>query len=146
MKLTIKRILFYFVSSTWGVILSTIGLIMMIPFIITKRFRTYHGRIYGIFPEIFGKNWGFEMGCFFFVADNMKDNDYIKRHECGHGLQNAIFGPFQIFIQTASMLRYWYREIHFYKRGKQPTTSYDSIWFERMATDWGTRFVSTDII
>lgn len=146
MRLTIKRILFYLLSFTWGGILSMIGLIMMIPFIITKRFGTYHGRIYGIFPERFGQNWGFEMGCFFFVAENMKDNEYIKRHECGHGLQNVLMGPFQIIIQIWSMLRYWYRELMFYRKHKQPKTSYDSIWFEHWATDWGTRFVSTDII
>ena len=146
MKLTIKRILFYFLSFTWGVILSMIGLIMMIPFIITKRARIFHGRLYGVFPSKFGSGWGFEMGCFFFTSEDCKDDDRLRAHECGHGLQNIILGPFQIIIQVASMIRFWYRELHFYRKGKQPTTSYDSIWFEHWATDWGVRFVLSDIL
>lgn len=146
MRLTLKRILFYFLSFTWGGLLSIIGFLMMIPFIITKNYGTYHGRIYGIFPMCFGMNWGFEMGCFFFVAQNMKDNDYIKRHECGHGIQNVIFGPFQIVIQVWSLCRYWYRELKYYRRHKFPKTDYDSIWFEHLATEWGTQFVATDVI
>lgn len=146
MKLFLKRFLFYYLSFTWGIILSMIGLLMIIPFLVTKRFGTYHGRIYGIFPSCFGENWGFEMGCFFFLAENMKDNDYIKRHECGHGIQNAVYGLFQIVIQIWSFLRYWYREFKFYRKHKQPTTEYDSIWFEHQATEWGTNLVATDII
>ena len=145
MKIILKRIIFYFLSFTWGALLSIIGLLMLIPFLIAGNFGTYHGRIYGIFPSCFGENWGFEMGCFFFLATNMKDNDYIKRHECGHGLQNIILGVFQLVIQFWSMGRYWYREC-LRKHNKPITTDYDSIWFEKWATEWGTKYVTNDII
>ena len=143
--LTLKRILFYVISFTWGGVLSLIGFLIMLPFLVTKRVSTYHGRLYGIFPKCFGNDWGFEMGCFFFIAENCKDDDYLRNHESGHGLQNCVLGIFQIIIQISSFVRYWYRE---YKtRHNIPLKNgYDDIWFERWATDWGTKFVSTDIL
>lgn len=146
MKLILKRILFYFLSFTWGIVLSLVGLLMLIPFAFAKKVRVFHGRLYGVFPKCFGSGWGFEMGCFFFTSYDCVDNDHLRSHECGHGLQNIMFGVFQIFIQLASLIRFWYRELHFYKKGKKPTTEYDSIWFEKMATYLGTKYVFNDRI
>ena len=55
MKLILKRILFYFLSFTWGAITSVIGLIMLlIPLCTTHTLHCWHGRIYGVMPKCFG--------------------------------------------------------------------------------------------
>ena len=67
-------VIFYILSFTWGFLTSIIGLLLMIPFLITKRTKKFCGRLYGIFPKCFGSGWGFEMGCFFFVSNDYPDN------------------------------------------------------------------------
>lgn len=146
MTLILKRILFYVISFSWGVILSTIGLIMLIPFAFAKKVRVFHGRLYGVFPKCFGESWGFEMGCFFFVSYDCENNDFLRSHESGHGIQQLIFGPLQIFISLASCIRFWYRELKYNKKGLAPKTNYDDIWFEKMATNLGNKYVLNDKI
>lgn len=133
-------IVFYILSFTWGAITSLIGLLLLIPFLITKRFKTFHGRLYGIFPKCFGSGWGFEMGCFFFIAHDCDDYQDLKSHECGHGFQNILWGPLMLFvISIPSMIRFWYRE-YLIKKGKT-LKPYESIWFERQASQWGYIYV-----
>ena len=108
----------------------------MIPFLITKKFKTFHGRIYGIFPKQFGEGWGFEMGCFFFVSYDCDEDARMNSHEAGHGLQNIIWGPLMLFvISIPSFIRFWYREFQM-KKGKK-LKPYDSIWLEAQASNWG---------
>ena len=45
--------------------------------------------------------------------------------------------PFVICIPSA--IRYWYRELKYYRKGLYPETDYDSIWFEGQATKWGNK-------
>lgn len=45
-KLVIKRILFYFISFTWGILTSLIGLIVVVSVGIFKGFHVYHGRLF----------------------------------------------------------------------------------------------------
>jgi hypothetical protein len=148
--LTIKRTLFYILSFTWGFITSFIGLIiLLIPLFTTHTIHCWHGRLYGVMPKCFGEGWGFEMGCFWFVANNCDEysnlNSEFMGHEAGHGLQNIIFGPLQIFlVSIPSVIRYWYRELKFYRKGKEPTTAYDDIWFEGWATNLGKKYILTD--
>ena len=85
MKLILKRILFYIISFTWGGIMTTIGLVVLLVTLPFGKFGVYHGRIY----KRNGKNWGgLELGCFF-LCDNSAD-EYILAHESGHGLQNCL--------------------------------------------------------
>ena len=148
--LKLKKILFYFLSFTWGFITSFIGLIMLlIPLFTTHIIHCWHGRLYGVMPQCFGYGWGFEMGCFWFVAydcDKYNDlNNEFMGHEAGHGLQNIIFGPFQIFlVSIPSAIRYWYRELKYYRKGKEPKTAYDDIWFEGWATSLGKKYILTN--
>lgn len=129
-------IIFYILSFTWGVITSSIGLLLMIPFLLTKRFKTFHNRLYGIFPKCFGSGWGFEMGCFFFIAHDCDDYLDLKLHECGHGFQNILWGPLMLFVITIpSVIRFWYRE-YLTKKGKT-LKPYESIWFESQASRLG---------
>lgn len=133
---TSHSIVFYILSFTWGVITSFIGLLLLIPFLLTKRCKTFRGRLYGIFPKCFGSGWGFEMGCFFFVAYDCGNYLDLKLHECGHGLQNILWGPLMLLvISIPSMIRFWYRK-YLIKKGKK-VKPYESIWFERQASKWG---------
>ena len=60
----------------------------------------------------------------------------INSHELGHTFQNAILGPFFIFvIAIPSAVRYWVR-IFQQKKGKT-LKDYDAIWFEGSATSIG---------
>ena len=101
MKLIFKRILFYIASFTWGGIMSIVGLIAMIlPF---GKIHIYHGRLY----KRVGKNWGgVELGCFFLCDETAPES--TLQHECGHGLQNCLWGPLLPFVVCApSAIRYW---------------------------------------
>ena len=88
---------------------------------------------------MFGNNWGgLEFGINFFVADNMGDEWtlHTKKHELGHTFQNAIYGPFVIFISfIPSAIRYWYQ--HFRAKKNKSNKPYDLAWFEESATDVG---------
>ena len=144
MKLILKRILFYIISFTWGGIMTTIGLIVLLVTLPFGKFEIYHGRIY----KRIGKNWGgVELGCFF-LCDNSAD-EYILAHESGHGLQNCLWGPLMPFvICIPSAIRYWYREFiwHFNKEKFNKLPEYDAIWFEGQATKWGKKYIITDKI
>ena len=144
MKLILKRILFYIISLTWGGIMTVIGLVVLLVTLPFGKFGVYHGRIY----KRIGKNWGgVELGCFF-LCDNSAD-EYILAHECGHGLQNCLWGPLMPFvICIPSAIRYWYREYlwYFNKTKYALLPDYDAIWFEGQATKWGKKYVITDKI
>ena len=51
------------------------------------------------------------------------------------------FGPSEILIQLASAIRYWYRELKYYRKGLRPPKEYDSIWFEGQATRFGYKYL-----
>ena len=142
MKLTLKRIGFYFLSFTWGFIMSFIGLIAIAVLACMGRVHTFHGRLYGTI----GKGWGgVELGCFFICGEDCQ-SDHLRGHECGHGIQNIIWGPLMPFvICIPSAIRYWYFEFYWRKHKRYPN-DYDSIWFEGQATRWGKKYVLTDRI
>lgn len=139
---TFRRIMFYIISWTWGIIPSLIGSIIILCLLPFKRVRVYHGRLYGII----GKNWGgLEFGCFFIVCKTAQHSDHLRCHECGHGLQNCLWGPlFPLVITIPSAIRYWYHRWALSKGKTVP--DYDSIWFEGQATEWGKKYVLTDKI
>ena len=144
MKLIFKRMLFYIISFTWGGIMTTIGLVVLLVTLPFGKFEIYHGRIY----KRIGKNWGgVELGCFF-LCDNSAD-EYILAHESGHGLQNCLWGPLMpLVICIPSAIRYWYREFiwHFNREKFNKLPEYDAIWFEGQATKWGKKYVNTNLI
>lgn len=143
-KLILKRIVFYVLSFTWGIIMSLIGLFPIAVLACMKRVHVFHGRLYGVV----GKNWGgVNFGCFFICDEGGINSDHLRSHESGHGLQNCLWGPlFPFVIAIPSMIRYWYRELKFNRKGVTPPTAYDDIWFEAQATRWGKKYVSTDLI
>ena len=144
MKFLAKNlVVFYILSFTWGFITSFIGLLILLPLVFTKRVGKAYGRLYGVFPEAFGSGWGFEMGCFFFVSQDYEGDLKIYSHEMGHGLQNILFGPLMLFIvNIPSAIRFWYRELKYFRKGEFPKTLYEDIWFEKQASDWGRKYIT----
>ena len=135
----LKNIGFWLLSLTWGLPMTLIGVLVAIALLITghkpRRFHQY------IYFEV-GHSWGgCELGPFFIC------NEYprlaLKQHECGHGIQNIILGPFMpLVISIPSAIRYWYR-IYLVNSGKKKESElpdYDSIWFEGWATKLGKRY------
>lgn len=88
-----------------------------------------------------GENWGgFNMG---FVAVVCKDHSvHTLHHEHGHFIQTFYFGPFMIFIQIASAIRYWYRRYIQKTNPERYRTfpAYDDIWFEGQASSLGYKY------
>ena len=100
----IQTIIFYILSFTWGIIMSSIGAIISVILLICgQKPKLFHGRIY----FAIGKNWGgVNFGPFFFVDST--PTLHTKQHECGHGIQNIILGPLMPFIVCIpSAMRYW---------------------------------------
>lgn len=116
---TLKLILFYILSFTWGILVTSYGCICaLVMLIIGKKPEKFHNRIY----FRVGKDWGgFEAGPFFFCDETPTLE--LKQHECGHGIQNIVLGPLTPFlVSLPSALRYWMREFRTQK-GKKIFTS-----------------------
>lgn len=130
----INKFWFYFLSFTWGILLTLIGCIVSIVLIISGKKPKKYG--YCWYFEL-GHHWGgLELGpCF--LKQQGEDTEYLSIHEFGHGVQNCIYGPLMPFIVCIpSVIRYWYR--HFRdSMGIGNETGYYSIWFEKQANKFG---------
>lgn len=121
--------LYYILNFTWGIFLTVIGFLLALVMLITgHKPKKFHSTFYF---NTRAKNWGgLEMGMTFLVSRN--DHAHTVMHELGHTYQNAIFGPFMLFlVSIPSAIRYWVR------RFKKSEKSYDAIWFEGAASDLG---------
>lgn len=119
---------------TKGWALSFIGLIV---YSVLRLFGQKPKEYKGICPYFeIGKHWGgLEMGWFFICCKNC--SDATKRHEVGHGIQNAAVGGLTMLAYSfGSAIRYWYRRIF------NINTPYDSWFFEGDATRLGTEYVN----
>lgn len=136
-----KLFLFYLFSFTWGIIMSLIGLIVILFSLPFKKVHRYHGRLYATWSRSWG---GVSLGCFFVCGEDCQ-YDSLMLHECGHGVQNCIWGPlFPFIVAIPSAFRYWYRELKYHRKKITPPTLYDDIWFEGQATKWGEKYILTD--
>lgn len=134
--------LYYLLNYTWGSIMTIIGwLTFSFIHIFFKNRIVQIGKSRSCYYIMIGDNWGgLSLGQIFLIADNMGSfwTQHTKYHETGHTFQNAIYGPFAIFlIYIPSFIRYWYQNIRD-KKGKS-NKPYDLIWFEESATDIGTK-------
>ena len=129
-----KKFLYYVLSFTWGLPLTLAGLIVGAALMIVG-YRPSKW-LYGYCFEV-GERWGgLNLGIVFLCNKNSPIS--IKNHEFGHSLQNCVFGIFTIFIVCIpSVIRYWYREIKYNRKGLTPPTAYSDIWFEHQADAWG---------
>ena len=140
-KMLIKhRWLYWLLNFTWGILTTLCGLLLSLTMLcIGKKPKRWHSVWYF---QIFDNWGGMEMGTMF-LRDNSNYTS-TNNHEYGHTFQNAILGPFFIFIVAIpSAIRYWYQEIR--RRQHKPNVEYDLIWFEGSATDIGNDAYSFDI-
>lgn len=132
--------LWYLLNLTWGFLYTFIG--FLIALFVKLFFRVKFEKYQRVYCAMFGDNWGGLEGVFFiFVSLNMSAEFtlHTKKHEFGHSFQNALFGPFNIFLTLIpSAVRYWYQRIRDSKGlSNKP---YDLIWFEGSASDIGESF------
>lgn len=132
MPLIRHRWLYWLLNCTWGILTTLAGcLISLVMLCVGKKperwSSTWHFKL--------GKHWGgLEMGTMFLRDETSSVR--LNSHELGHTFQNAILGPFFIFvIAIPSAVRYWVR-IFQQKKGKT-LKDYDAIWFEGSATSIG---------
>lgn len=107
-----KTFLFYFLSCTWGIVMTIIGALAVLVLLITgHKIEKFNNRLY----IKVGKRWGgVSLGCFF-LTDSYPTL-HIKQHESGHGIQNIILGPFMPFVVCfPSAIRYWVMEMRDYR-------------------------------
>ena len=126
--------LYYFLNLTWGLPLTLLGAFIALALILAGKRPKRHG---GCLYFNVGKRWGgLELGLFFLTDGD--DVWLLKNHEFGHSIQNAMLGPFMpIVITIPSAVRYWYRRARTARHLENPP--YDSVWFERWATELGFR-------
>ena len=108
MKKIISYIVYWIIQCTWGIIMTTVGAVTASVLLILG----YKPKNFGptIYFEV-GENWGgVELGGFFICS---KDASIAtKLHECGHSIQNLMFGPLMPFIVSIpSAIRYWLRTL-----------------------------------
>ena len=134
--------LWWVLNLTWGSAYSVIGAFIALFVLVFKCHRPV--RCHEVIEFDFGHNWGGLEGVFFiFVSKDMGADyeEHTRRHELGHSFQNALFGPFNIFLTLLpSVFRYWYQ--YFRDKKGVPNTEYDLAWFEGSATDAGEYYVS----
>ena len=137
MKKFISYLLFYLIQLTWGCLYNIFGLVVFIFMILTgHKPHRFGPNFYFVCKKLEG--FGFEAGICFVIGRDCEEDEYIITHEAGHGIQNMLFGPlFPFIVAIPSMIRYWYRELKYYKKGREPKTDYDDIWFEHQASNWG---------
>lgn len=135
-KIMKHRWLIYLLNYTWGIITTLIGwLIYIFCLLFLKKYITEKGKfMHCHYIRIFNHWGGWEMGINFLC--DTSSSELIKYHECGHTIQNALYGPlFIIIIWIPSAIRYWFREFQI-RKGKK-LKEYDAIWFEGSASDLG---------
>lgn len=133
-----SKFLFYLLSWTWGLPLSICGGIVALVLLATKHKPKKFGYCY--YFEVGKTNWGgLELGMFFLCSKNA--SEHTKNHEHGHAINNTWFGPFMpLLVSIPSAIRYHYRNIR-RQIGKPCITNYDDIWFEKLASDTGAKFM-----
>lgn len=110
-KKTFIAIGFYLLSFTWGILMTTLGVLVALALLITgHKPHLFH---YFIYFEV-GRGWG-GFGCGPIFVVSKYSSLHTKQHEAGHGIQNIIFGPIMpLLISIPSCLRYWLREFSSY--------------------------------
>lgn len=103
-KKVLSYIVYWLIQCTWGFIMTFIGACIIFGLIITGHKPQTMGP--NVYFEV-GENWGgIELGAFFLCSKGSSMR--TKYHECGHGLQNLIWGPLMPFVVCLpSAARYW---------------------------------------
>ena len=139
----LKTIGFWFLSLTWGAIMTIIGACGAFWFLIKgKKPKFYKGSVYFV---VDGRWGGVNFGPFFFIDERVSLSTI--KHEWGHGIQNIVMGPLHVIFSIWSFLRYWYRRIIVsekcpvkWRKKRSDLPDYDSYWFEGSATKIGNKY------
>ena len=104
MKKILSYIVFWLIQCTWGAIMTTIGAVAALVLLVTGHKPKTMGPV--VYFEV-GEGWGgLALGGFFLCSRG--SSLHTKYHECGHGLQNLIWGPLMPFVVCIpSAARYW---------------------------------------
>jgi hypothetical protein len=154
-KKILFSIMFWVVSCTWGIIMTTIGALATVGLNLTKVVGKCFGKDLKIKTHIngcsfiteVGSNWGgLELGAFALCGNYSQINKswfrHTRYHEFGHAIQHLYLGPLFIFIVAIpSAIRYWLQRLLQTQGVRFPASWYDSIWFEGGATKTGEKFV-----
>ena len=155
-KKILFSVMFWIVSCTWGIIMTTVGALATGGLNLVKIVGKWFGKDLKIkthrngcsFITEVGGNWGgVELGAFALCGNYSEKHKawfaHTCRHEFGHAIQHLYMGPLFIFIVAIpSATRYWYQVIMSKKGKKFPYGWYDSIWFEGGATKTGTKLIN----
>lgn len=140
----LSKKIYWALSLTWGLILTLLGLTIALILLCCRKkpYRHLYGYVFTV-----GENWGgFSLGPISVVSKTAHFR--TLNHEFGHSIQNCYFGPLMPFIVSIpSAVRYWYREF-LVRTGKKKSwelPSYDSIWFEGMATRLGNKYYDSKL-
>ena len=128
---------FYIRSFTWGLPVNLGGAVVAAALLLTGHKPNKFGKCINF---TVGKNWGGgSMGIFMITCKDSSRR--LKEHEHGHSIQNCFYGPFMPFVNIQSSTRFLYRIAaqKLFPGIKLP--SYDSVWFEREATELGQKFM-----
>ena len=107
-KKILSYIVYWIIQCTWGIIMTLIGGIAALVLMLTGHKPKTIGP--NVYFEV-GNNWGgINLGPFFICSKDASED--TKYHECGHGIQNLIWGPLMPFIiSIPSVVRYWLRKM-----------------------------------
>ena len=131
---------FYLLSFTWGLPMTLIGCVAALVLLVAGKKPTKYG--YCLRFEV-GNCWGGASIGFVLITSRTVSTN-IKNHEVGHSIQNCYWGILTPFvISIPSVIRYWYRELKYYRKGLTPPTAYDDFWAEADATIRGTEFIES---
>ena len=131
-----RRWLYYLLQFTWGLPLNAVGAFAAMVLLCFGKKPKKYGWNYCFELNV---NFGLDLGVVFIAPIN--GSTLLKNHEHGHAIQNIYFGPFTItMVCLPSVLRFWIREIET-KVGQPPLTTYDSVWFEGLATTSGIKLI-----
>ena len=132
-----NRKLYYILSYSWGIIMILVGLFVEAYFKICKIPFEKFGpcRVYR-----YKDHWGgLSLGHTIIVATDA--SDHTLHHEFGHSIQNAMFGPFFVFLALSSAIRYHYFNFKIRKNAHADLPPYDSFWVEGDATKLGNKYI-----
>ena len=102
----LKTIGFWVLQCTWGAVMTVLGAIATLVLILFGKKPQHIGPV--VYIRV-GTGWGGVNLGGFFICSETADEDTLL-HECGHAIQNMIFGPlFPFVIGIPSFIRCWIR-------------------------------------
>lgn len=122
----------------WGFPITLIGGVVALALVIAGKKPFKYGGCW--FFRVGKRGWGgLNLGLVSLISPFA--SGVTMRHEFGHSIQNAMFGPLAIFlIHIPSWTRYWWFRLRT-KLGLK-NGEYYAIWFERDATDLGEKYIT----